>query len=325
MADKKGKLAPSSIGGQAVLEGIMMRCKDDYAVAVRKPDGEIEVDVHRGYKGIGKGKKFTKLPFIRGVFAFVDSMVLGIKTLTYSASFYEDEEEKKKEDKKEQDGKWDSLLMGLTVLFSVALSIGLFMVLPYFLSDFLLYQKLGWIGKGAVPVLEGIVKLILFILYIWAVSFMQDIKRTYRYHGAEHKCINCLESGKTLTVEHVRESSRFHKRCGTSFLFLVMIISIAFFMAIRSDHIWLQYVLRILLVPLIAGVSYELIKFAGSRDNWLVDVISAPGKLLQRLTTSEPDDSMIEVAIRSVEAIYDWRTYLKENGVQVEETEHEEV
>lgn len=316
------KMNPSAIGGQAVLEGIMMRCHDDYAVAVRKPDGEIELDVHKGYKGVGKGKSFTKLPFIRGVFSFIDSMVLGIKTLNYSASFYDDEEDdksKEKDVKKPDSDKKDSLIMGLTVLLSVVMAVALFMVLPYFLSDYLLCQKLGFISKGLVPLLEGVVKLLLFLLYIWAVTFMDDIKRTYMYHGAEHKCINCIESGKTLTVAHVRESSRFHKRCGTSFLFLVMFISIAFFMVIRSDHVWLQYLLRILLVPVIAGVSYELIKFAGNHEGILVDIISAPGKWLQHITTKEPTDDMIEVAIKAVEAVYDWKEYLRENGIEVKD------
>ncbi len=320
---------PSKIGGQAVLEGIMMRCEDRYSVAVRKPDQTIALDVHENYTGVGKGKKFTKLPFIRGIFAFIDSMVLGIKTLSYSASFYDEETEEDTSETEEPDGffekifgeKAESVVMSLTVFVSILISIGLFMILPYFIADFLFRQKLGLIGGRAVSVVEAFVKLGLFLFYLWFVSLMKDIKRTYMYHGAEHKCINCIESGKILNVENVRGSSRFHKRCGTSFMFLVMIISIAFFVCIRSDYIVVQYLLRIALMPVIAGVSYEFIRIAGNSDSLFVRIISAPGKALQHLTTREPDDSMIEVAIEAVEAVYDWREYLRENGVKLEDEE----
>ena len=325
------RLKPSAIGGQAVLEGIMMRCNDKYSVAVRKTDQTIAMEGCENYHGIGGGRAWTKLPLIRGVIAFVDSMVLGIKSLSYSAEFFDEEEDQDKkveqpdykkmdgEDEKKKESLGDKLLIALTIVFSVVASIGLFMILPYFIADFLLKQTLGWIQSNvAVTVVEAFVKIGIFLLYLWLVSLMQDIKRTYMYHGAEHKCINCLETGHALTVENVRQASRYHKRCGTSFLFLVMIISIAFFVCIRADYVLVQYLLRILLMPAIAGVSYEVIRFAGTHDGLFVDIISAPGKFMQKLTTREPDDSMIQVAIQAVEAVYDWKSYLNENGVEID-------
>ena len=302
----------SNIGGQAVLEGIMMKHNEEYAVAVRKPDGEISVKKEK-YHSIVKWKVLTTTPFIRGVFNFIDSMVIGIKTLTYSASFYEEEEEKeevltegavKKKEKKEK------LLMGATVAFSVVAAVAIFMVLPYFLTSFL---------KGLIPsyqvrtVIEGLVRIGIFVLYVLLISRMEDIQRTFMYHGAEHKCINCIEHGLPLTVENVRKSSRQHKRCGTSFLFLVLAISIVLLLLIRVDSAVMRVVVRILLLPVIAGVSYEVLKLAGRSDNILISLISSPGLAIQKLTTKEPDDDMIEVAIRAVEAVFDWRAYEAEN------------
>ena len=302
----------SNIGGQAVLEGIMMKHNDDYAVAVRKPDGEISVKKEK-YHSIVKWKVLTTTPFIRGVFNFIDSMVIGIKTLTYSASFYEEEEEieevlteeaVKKKEKKEK------LLMGATVAFSVVAAVAIFMVLPYFLTSFL---------KGLIPsyqvrtVIEGLVRIGIFVLYVLLISRMEDIQRTFMYHGAEHKCINCIEHGLPLTVENVRKSSRQHKRCGTSFLFLVLAISIVLLLLIRVDSAVMRVVVRILLLPVIAGISYEVLKLAGRSDNILINLISSPGLAIQKLTTKEPDDDMIEVAIQAVEAVFDWRAYEAEN------------
>lgn len=302
----------SNIGGQAVLEGIMMKHNEEYAVAVRKPDGEISVKKEK-YHSIVKWKVLTTTPFIRGVFNFIDSMVIGIKTLTYSASFYEEEEEKeevlteevvKKKEKKEK------LLMGATVAFSVVAAVAIFMVLPYFLTSFL---------KGLIPsyqvrtVIEGLVRIGIFVLYVLLISRMEDIQRTFMYHGAEHKCINCIEHGLPLTVENVRKSSRQHKRCGTSFLFLVLAISIVLLLLIRVDSAVMRVVVRILLLPVIAGISYEVLKLAGRSDNILISLISSPGLAIQKLTTKEPDDDMIEVAIRAVEAVFDWRAYEAEN------------
>lgn len=307
----------SNIGGQAVLEGVMMKNGEDYAVAVRKPDGEIEVkkDV---YEGIVKWKFLTKTPFIRGIFNFIDSMVLGMKTLTYSAEFYEEEEEKvplTKEEEKKQKRK-ESIFMGITVAVSIVLAMGIFMVLPYFLislADDVIHSK------AVLSALEGGIRILIFVAYILIISKMEDIKRVFMYHGAEHKCINCIEHGLALNVENVRKSSKQHKRCGTSFLLFVMIVSCVMIFFIRSDSQFVKVGLRIALIPVIAGISYELIKWAGNSDNPIVNLLSKPGLWLQNLTTKEPDDDMIEVAIQSVEAVFDWRTYQKETyGVSEE-------
>lgn len=302
----------SNIGGQAVLEGIMMKRKSDYAVAVRKPDGEIVVQKET-YKSVIPYESLTKIPFIRGVFNFVDSMVLGMKTLLYSAEFYEDddtqtevlsEEEAKKQEKKE------SIAMGATVAFSVVAAIAIFMILPYFLSSLLKPLITSYFVR---TVIEGFVRIGIFVVYIVLISRMEDIQRTYMYHGAEHKCINCIEHGLPLTVENVKKSSRQHKRCGTSFLFFVLAISIILFMIIRVESPAMRVLVRILLLPVIAGISYEVLKLAGNSDNWLVNLLSKPGLGIQKLTTKEPDEQMIEVAIQAVEAVFDWRAYEAEN------------
>lgn len=293
----------SNIGGQAVMEGVMMRNADKYAVAVRKTDGEIVVKTEE-YKGIVQNKKKRSLPIIRGVFSFIDSMVLGMSTLTYSASFFMDEEEEEKDEKKE------SVMMGLTIACSVVMAVAIFMILPYFLSQ--LFRKFTD-STTLITLLEGAVRLVIFFGYILLISRMKDIQRVFMYHGAEHKCINCIEHGMELNVENVLKSSRLHKRCGTSFLFIVMIVSIIFFLFIRIESpIW-RVVFRLLLIPVIAGVSFEFIRLAGKSENKLVILLSKPGMMLQKLTTREPDASMAEVAIASVEAVFDWRAYLKEN------------
>lgn len=291
----------SGIGGQAVLEGVMMKNKEQYAVAVRKPDNEIAVEI-KEYQGIGNGNKIIKAPIIRGVIAFADSMILGVRALTYSASFYEEEEETKNESKKKE-----GLLSFFVVLFSICIAIGLFVALPMFLSE--LFSK--FISSTILlGVIEGIIRVLLLVGYIVAISFMKDINRTFMYHGAEHKTINCIERGYDLTVSNVRKQSRKHKRCGTSFILFVAFVSIIVFLFIRVDQIWLRVILRVLLIPVVAGISYELIRYAGSHDNAFVTIISAPGMLMQRLTTKEPDDGMIEVAIASVDAVFDWQGYL---------------
>lgn len=291
----------SGIGGQAVLEGVMMKNKEQYAVAVRKPDNEIAVEI-KEYQGIGNGNKIIKAPIIRGVVAFADSMILGVRALTYSASFYEEEEETKKDSKKKE-----GILSFFVVLFSICIAIGLFVALPMFLSE--LFSK--FISSSILlGVIEGIIRVLLLVGYIVAISFMKDINRTFMYHGAEHKTINCIERGYDLTVSNVRKQSRKHKRCGTSFILFVAFISIIVFLFIRVDQIWLRVILRVMLIPVVAGISYELIRYAGSHDNAFVTIISAPGMLMQRLTTKEPDDGMIEVAIASVDAVFDWQGYL---------------
>ncbi len=292
----------SNIGGQAVLEGVMMRHGSTYAVAVRKPNGEIEVDTQE-YRGIIKNKKILKIPFVRGAFNFVDSLVLGMKALNYSATFYEDEEEEQKEITEKELAKRkriEQFLMTLTMILSFVIAIGLFMLLPYFIVELLdgvITSRLG------MSVIEGLIRIGIFVGYLLLVSLMKDIRRTYMYHGAEHKCINCLERGKELNVENVRASSKEHKRCGTSFIFFVLIVSIVLFFFIQVDEYWLKVLIRILLLPIIAGISYEIIKLAGNSDNFFINLLSKPGLLMQKLTTKEPDDSMIEVAIQSVEAV----------------------
>lgn len=297
----------SGIGGQAVMEGVMMKNADRYAVAVRKPDQEIAVEV-KDYQGAVKNEKVRHIPIIRGVLNFIDSLVLGMTTLTYSASFFEEESERKEELDEAAKKKKEKLEMGATVAVSIVLAVAVFMILPYYLS--LIFQRYIT-SPTLLALIEGVLRLVIFIAYVLVISQVEDIKRVFMYHGAEHKCINCIENGMELTVENVRKSSRLHKRCGTSFLLFVLVLSILFFAFIRVDNRIFKVLLRILLVPVIAGVSYEFIRLAGRSDNKLVDLISKPGLWLQRLTTKEPDDSMIEVGIASVEAVFDWRAYLK--------------
>ena len=200
-------------------------------------------------------------------------------------------------------------MMGGTVVLSVVLAVAIFMMLPYYISSF--FQKIIT-SQWAVALLEGVIRLVIFVGYVALISLMKDIKRVYMYHGAEHKCINCIEHGLDLNVENVRKSSRFHKRCGTSFLLIVMLVSVLFFMFIRVDSPLLRVVYRLVLIPVIAGVSYEFIRLAGRSDNVIVNLLSKPGMWLQRITTSEPDDEMIEVGIASVEAVFDWKPYVEE-------------
>lgn len=320
----------SGIGGQAVMEGVMMKNQEKYAVAVRKPDQEIVVETST-YEGLIKNKKIRNMPILRGVFSFIESLVLGMKTLTFSASFFEEEEEEKsgsrkaekragakkpaptEEEQKKKEKRQENALMGGTVAISIVLAVAIFMVLPYYISVF--FQRFIT-SQTLLALLEGVIRLTIFIGYVAAISLMPDIKRVYMYHGAEHKCINCIEQGMDLTVENVRKSSRLHKRCGTSFLLIVMLISIVFFLFIRVDNRILQLLLRLVLIPVIAGVSYEFIRLAGRSDHMLVNLFSKPGLLLQRITTREPDDSMIEVGIASVEAVFDWKAYVKETREQ---------
>ena len=316
----------SGIGGQAVMEGVMMKNQEKYAVAVRKPDQEIVVETST-YEGLIKNKKIRNMPILRGVFSFIESLVLGMKTLTFSASFFEEEEDEKsgsrkaekragakkpaptEEEQKKKEKRQENALMGGTVAISIVLAVAIFMVLPYYISVF--FQRFIT-SQTLLALLEGVIRLTIFIGYVAAISLMPDIKRVYMYHGAEHKCINCIEQGMDLTVENVRKSSRLHKRCGTSFLLIVMLISIVFFLFIRVDNRILQLLLRLVSIPVIAGVSYEFIRLAGRSDHMLVNLFSKPGLLLQRITTREPDDSMIEVGIASVEAVVDWKAYVKE-------------
>lgn len=315
----------SGIGGQAVLEGIMMMNGRNYAVAVRKPDGDIEVKKDT-YESITDKSPVLRIPFIRGFFRFLDSMIIGMKTLTFSASFFEDDEEDYEPGKFEAfldrvfGEKLEKVIMAVVMAFSFVAAIGIFMVLPMLISN--LFRKFIATDR-LVAVLEGFIRIAIFVTYIKLVSRMNDIKRTFMYHGGEHKCINCLEHGLALNVENVRKSSKEHKRCGTSFLLIVMVISIAVFMVIRVDSIWLRIVSRVVLVPVISGISYEVLQMAGRHDNKFMDLISKPGLMMQGLTTLEPDDDMIEVAIRATEEIFDWKKYLDENFPGWESTNHE--
>ena len=301
----------SNIGGQAVLEGIMMRNGGKYSVAVRKPDGEIAVDV-QDYKSFIPWNTPLKIPFVRGIFNFIDSLVVGMKTLTYSASFYEEEEEVEmtaeeaaKAEKKEK------IFMSLVMALSVVIAGALFMVLPYFLCHFV-EQRTS--SRVIMTIFEGVIRVVIFLGYIFLISRTKDIRRTFMYHGAEHKCINCIEHGLELNVGNVRKSSKQHKRCGTSFLFFVMVVSIIFCFFITTDSQVLRVIIRIALLPVIAGVSYEIIRLAGNSDNPVINLLSRPGMWVQNMTTKEPEDDMIEVAIRAVEEVFDWRTWQKENA-----------
>ena len=318
----------SGIGGQAVLEGIMMKNNTRYSVAVRKPDGEIDVEIGE-YTGFLGGSKLTKLPFIRGVFSFADSLRLGTKCLNHSAAFYAEEEgtQESAADKmlnKVFKDKAESILMMLTTIVAVVFAVGIFMVLPYFISS---YLERFVRNESLLAIIEGVIRILIFVAYVLLISLMKDIRRVYMYHGAEHKCINCIEKGRELTVENVMRSSKQHRRCGTSFLLFVMLISVVLFFFIRVDNMALKVLIRILLIPVIAGIAYEIIRLAGRSDNWLVRMISAPGLWLQGLTTKEPDEGMVEVAIKAVEAVFDWRAYLRENfGYEdAQEAEQEQV
>ena len=308
----------SGIGGQAVLEGIMMRNGAKYAIAVRRPDKEIEVDV-RDYKSVLGIKNVEKIPILRGVSAFLDSLVIGTSCTMWSAKFYDDEEEpgeEKKEkteaEKKKEEKQWNFLMTG-TVVFSIVLAVGLFILLPYFLSRIL--RQFG-VSETLVLLTEAVLRIVIFLAYMLLISRMKDIQRVFSYHGAEHKCINCIEHGLPLTAENVLKSSRQHKRCGTSFLLIVVVISVICFLLLGllgiTSPLW-RVLVRILLIPVIAGISYELLRYAGSHDNACINFLVAPGLALQKLVTREPDKDMAEVAIRAVESVFDWESWEKEH------------
>ncbi len=336
----------SNIGGQAVMEGVMMQANEKYAIAVRRANNEIDVSIHDCSRPDWL-KKIRKVPFLRGVFNFVDSLVIGMKTLTYSANILlQDEEAKEAEGREAQAKETDStetkdttirgaeeknakdkegghgILLAGTVIVSLLFSIALFIILPWLASEGL--RRFFHAGETLIVLIEGLIRIAIFLLYLFLVSRMEDIQRVFRYHGAEHKCINCIESGKLLTVENVRESSRLHRRCGTSFLFIVMLVSLILFMLIRISNPFARLGFRLLMLPVIAGISYEFIRLAGSSDNRCVMALSKPGMLLQKITTAEPDDQMIEVGIASVEGVFDWKNYLRENGVAVPEEKEQE-
>lgn len=315
------RLPKGTLGGQAVIEGVMMKGPDSYSVAVRKPDKKIEVKLHQ-YESFGDRHKFAKLPFIRGVVSFVESLVVGMKTLSYSSSFYDEDEVETKADRLFKDifkEKAESVILGFTILLSVVIAVALFMLLPAAIAEIL--GK--WISSHVlVAVIEGIIRLLIFLIYVVLISQMEDIKRVFMYHGAEHKTINCYESGDDLTPENVAKHSRYHKRCGTSFLFIVMIVSIFVFMFITAKQMWLRFLLRLVLIPVVAGISYEFIRLAGRSENPVVNALSKPGLWVQKLTTKEPEEEMIQVAIISVEAVLYGEPYVdavnEAQGIHVE-------
>ena len=281
------------------------------------------------FDGVMAGSPLKKIPFVRGIFNFVDSLILGMRTLTWSASFFEEEEpsESDSDSTKEKKPslfekifgeKAESVAMGITMTISMILAIAIFMILPYFISSFFsVYVR----NASLIAIIEGVVRILIFLAYVVAISAMKDIHRLYQYHGAEHKCINCIEKGRPLTVHNVMRSSRQHKRCGTSFLLFVMLVSIILFFFIRVENPVYRVGIRILLIPVIAGISYEIIRLAGNSNNIIVRILSAPGLWLQKLTTKEPDEAMCEVAIASVEAVFDWKAYLKETfGYEVDDS-----
>lgn len=295
-------MAYSGIGGQAVMEGVMMKNQDHYAVAVRKPNHEIVVE-KKEYKGICPNKTIKKIPFVRGVINFIDSLVLGMSTLTFSASFFEEEEEQKPKSEKKEKAE-----MGITIAISILIAVAVFMMIPFYASLF--FQR--FIKSETVIILiESVLRIAIFIGYVLLISRMEDIHRVFMYHGAEHKCINCIEHGLELNVENVKKSSKEHKRCGTSFLFFVLIITIILTLFIRVDSRILRMVLRLAIIPVVAGISYEILRLAGRSENIIINLLSKPGLWMQRLTTAEPDEEMIEVGIASVEAVFDWKEYIK--------------
>lgn len=321
---KKRKARYSGIGGQAVLEGIMMKNKDKYAVAVRKPNGEIEVDIDE-YTGTVKNTVLKNIPFFRGIFNFIDSLVLGMKTLNYSASFYEDgKEQETKVDRllnKIFKGNVEKFLTSLVTTLSVIFAVVVFIWLPFFITSKVTKDVRN---ETLTALIEGAIRIVIFLAYVLLISISKDIKRVYKYHGAEHKCINCIEHGRPLTVENVMKSSRLHRRCGTSFMLLVVLISVILFVFIRVESPLLKVVIRLLLVPVIAGIAYEFIRLAGRSNNIFVKIVSAPGMMLQKLTTKEPDAKMVEVAIAAVEAVFDWKDFLKEK-FDIKEDEYEAI
>ena len=336
------------IGGQAVLEGIMMKGPTSYSLAVRKSDGEIALQV-TPYRSFTERKKMNKIPIVRGVISFVESLYIGIKTLMASSEYFDEEEETKDGKSAEskdgkpaepknaeavpaepatesaapadakkadaKDGEKDNkekkehkAAMVGTLLVSLAFAIGIFVLLPSFLAGLLLKATdQQWIAN----LVEGVLRLLIFLGYVALISKMEDIRRTFMYHGAEHKAINCLEAGDDLTPENVLKHTRFHKRCGTSFVFIVMIISILVFMFVQTETMWIRMLSRILLIPVIAGISYEVLQYAGRHENSCSRIMSAPGLWVQRLTTKEPDLSMAEVAVAAVEKVINVQEYVE--------------
>lgn len=291
------KLKPKAVGGQAVIEGVMMKGAQDIAIAVRKPDGEIAVK-KEALKA--NRTKINRIPILRGIFAFIDSMVLGVTSLMFSAEFFEEEPAEKEKKPSALDKFMENNFIWISVTISLAFTILFFILLPTAAVDLF-----GRFTKNtiALNLIEGVVRIGIFVAYITAISYMKDIKRVFEYHGAEHKTIFCYEHGEELTVENVRKHGRLHPRCGTSFLFIVMIVSILMFSMFEWSNLFYRIVVRLALLPIIAGISYELIKWAGRSQSRLSCILSAPGMWLQKITTREPDDKQIEVAIEALKNV----------------------
>ncbi|MBW9152463.1 DUF1385 domain-containing protein [Clostridium estertheticum] len=289
----------TSVGGQAVIEGVMMRGLAGIATAVRTEQGEIVVE-KKSYTSYTKKNKLVGLPIIRGFISLIESLIIGIKTLNYSASFFEEEGEPSKLDKCIQKlfkEKSNDVVMGISLVISLALSVGLFFIVPTFVAN--LFSKLGTSTMG-MNIVEGIIRVLIFLLYVYLIGKMEDIKRVYEYHGAEHKTIFCYENEVELTPENAAKFGRLHPRCGTNFLFLVMIVSIIVFSLTGWNSIGERIMYRIILLPFISGISYEIIKWMGKSKSNLSKILSYPGLKLQNLTTREPDLSQLEVAIRAL-------------------------
>ncbi len=292
----------ADVGGQAVIEGVMMKKQDVYAIAVRKPNKEIVIE-KKTYQSLVKKNSLLGLPIIRGAVTFVESLVMGMKILTYSAEFFEVEGEfeqskfEKKLENKYGKEKMDSIIIYLSVVIAIMMSVGLFILLPLGISQLL---KPLLADTRLLNLADGFIRVIILFIYIYGISFLKDIKRVFQYHGAEHKSIHCLENEEELTVENVRKQSRLHKRCGTNFLFIVVAISVIVLTMFNVDVFWLRLVIRLSMFPVIAGISYEVLKLLGRKDGILSDVLSFPGMCLQKITTNEPDDEQIEVAIAAL-------------------------
>ena len=310
----------SGIGGQAVLEGIMMRNQNQYSIAARRDDGVIELVV-KPYRTIIPIKGIEKIPILRGVESFIDSLVVGVSSLMWAADVVAEETqgedgkplpEKSEEEKKKDERAWNLMMTG-TVIFSIAFSVCLFMLLPFWLAGFLRNAGLSdvWVN-----VIEAFLRILIFLVYMLLISRMKDIQRVFGYHGAEHKCINCIEHGMELTPENVMKCSRQHKRCGTSFMLIVICCSVIVFLILGMFHIesrlW-RLLWRLILIPVIAGLSYELLRYAAISDSKLVCTLTKPGLALQKLVTREPDREMCEVAIKAIEAVFDWKEWQKKS------------
>jgi len=305
--NEKGAGCNVNVGGQALIEGLLMIGPDRSATAIRRPDGQIIVEK----KKLPPRSKLSKIPIVRGVYNFIRQMVTGVKALMYSAEFVdigtEDDYKPSKFDKfieRIVGEKAKDYLIYFSVFLAIILSVGLFILLPNFITSlFVGINKTTRLGIILNNLLEGIIRITIFLTYLTLASKMKDIKRVWQYHGAEHKTIHCFENNEELTVENVQKYSTKHPRCGTSFLFIVMIVSIIVFSFAGWHNRWINLLLRLLLIPLVAGISYELLKLGGRSNNKVIGFLKYPGLWLQNLTTSEPDDDQVEVAIAALNAV----------------------